>query len=147
MEQWWEQDEASGREAAYGELVDEELCCDLAGKFAPGRQAEAVLVDLKTVREKVRAEKTAAADPAIRQATQAETAQAAALDRARRFDAVGAKASPVGDLRESLGAATASDPAAAARPSGKDAEPQESMTARLLKAKKRAQAEQRDEET
>ncbi len=26
--------EVSGREAAYGEVLDEELCCDLAGKFA-----------------------------------------------------------------------------------------------------------------
>ena len=75
-----------------------------------GRQAEAVLVDLKSVREKVRAERTAAADPAARLASQAETAQAAAVDRARPFSV-----HPTGPARRRAAATTARPRRAARR--------------------------------
>jgi hypothetical protein len=40
IEGWREQDEVDGREAAYGELVDDELCLKLIGKLAPESAVE-----------------------------------------------------------------------------------------------------------
>ena len=34
LKQYWERDGLSGREAAFEDLVNEELCCDLAGQYA-----------------------------------------------------------------------------------------------------------------
>ena len=121
-----------------------QFIADLAGRFAAGGRAEAVLTDLKGVREKVRAEKTAAAAAeAVKAARQVSAASPEArADRGKKFEAARG-AAPAGDLRETLGAAKAQSPAAKPDP-GADAST-EATTARLLKAKKRVQTERRED--
>lgn len=117
---------------------------DLAGRFAPGRQAEVVLGDLKVAREKVRAEKTAAGEgTALAAAREARETVAAGIDRGRKFEAgADAPRQPAGDLGAALGGATAVETQAppTAQPGGAEA-PAESVTERLLKAKKRARGQ------
>jgi hypothetical protein len=117
---------------------------DMAGWIAPGWRAEAVLVDLKAAREKVRAEKTAAGSP-VAPPSKGGDGGVGVPDRSRRFDAgLNAVAKPTGDLREAVGGAKAGDaspPEAATAKPGTPAATQESTTSRLLKAKKRARDE------
>ncbi|MEE8170044.1 MAG: VWA domain-containing protein [Phycisphaerae bacterium] len=108
---------------------------DLAGRFAPGRRAEAVLGDLKAVRRRVRSEQTATGE-----STEAAAADAQpAVNRARRFEADAADLKkPLADLRRAVGGADAPrPPAPGAAAAPKEQGPVESMTARLLRAKRR----------
>jgi len=122
----------------------------LAGRFGAGRQAEAVLGELKTAREKVRADRTkegdaatllAAKEAARREAEQATGGPAAAS----KFEAEPGAGKPAKDLVEALGGpGEAKPPPPTATPT--KAAPQESTTSRLLKAKKRAKDQQQDEQ-
>ncbi|MFO0974563.1 MAG: VWA domain-containing protein [Phycisphaerae bacterium] len=104
---------------------------EMAGRLIPVRRAEVVLTDLKSVRDKVRADKTAAGSGERVRSVPSPVAT-------RKFEAP-ADARPTGDLTQALGGATASDkPAAAAKPKPGDA-PAEETTARLLKVKRRRQ--------
>ena len=122
----------------------------LAGRFGSGRRAEATLTGLKGVRERVRTEKTGEGDTAtiasMRQAlSDADRDAGPALDASAKFDA-GGTGKPTGDLTQVMGGA-AETPAGPKPPKpadAKDEEPQESTTARLLKARKRAQDKQQD---
>lgn len=104
---------------------------DMAGRIGAGRQAETVLSDLKGVREKVRAEKTAAG----------ESPAQPYIASGRKFEAAGDATKASGDLTAALGGA---DPniKAAEKKAAEGAKPEESMTARLLKSKKRRQDNQ-----
>lgn len=121
----------------------------LAGRMGVGRQAEVVLAELKTAREKARAERTkegdaaatlAAKDAARRAGEEAAAGPAAAA----KFEATPGAGKAAKDLVEALGGPgerklpPPSTPAKAA--------PTESTTARLLKAKRRAKDQQEDEE-
>ncbi|MFH1418121.1 MAG: VWA domain-containing protein [Planctomycetota bacterium] len=126
----------------------------LAGRFGAGKRAEATLTDLKTVREKVRAERTSEGDAgalaAAGQAAKDAAAQSYGQDdegllAATKFDAGAQAKKPAKDIVDALGGhkgGPAGPPSAAPKkPQG----PQESTTARLLKAKKRAkQAEEQE---
>jgi hypothetical protein len=116
----------------------------LAGRFGAGKRAEETLTDLKSVREKVRAERTSEGD---------ESAIAAARDAAEKraskrgdvpaasaeFDAGAATKKPAEDIVKSLGGHKGADPKPGeAKANEKKEGPQESTTARLLKARKRA---------
>ncbi|MBN2559677.1 MAG: VWA domain-containing protein [Phycisphaerae bacterium] len=123
----------------------------LAGRFGAGKRAEATLTDLKTVRDKVRADRTARGDGSVLAGTSEPTA--AGLPQAEpgpaastRFEAETKLKKPARDLAESLGGHQAG-PAGPAAPKGASAKegPQESTTARLLKAKKRAK-QRRDQQ-
>lgn len=108
----------------------------LAGRFGAGRRAEATLADLKTVRQRVRSEKTAEGDASIiTRTTPPETTPGP--DGGVRFEAGGLPKKPAKDLSEALGG-PALDADQAGKPKPKPAGPQESTTARLLKAKRRA---------
>ncbi len=100
---------------------------DMAGRMGAGRQAEVVLTDLKGVREKVRAEKTAAGD------APAEPYSASG----RKYEAAGDATKPSGDLTSALGGADSTAKPAEKKPTA-DAPP-EDTTSRLLKSKKRRQ--------
>lgn len=113
-----------------------------------GRKSEQTLKDLRDVRERLREQRTGAgAERGERKApVAAPPADGPSLDAGRKFDggaAVGGK--PAKDLSEAMGGAGAKDAAPQqAKPQPKkpgDEGPQESMTARLLKAKKRAREE------
>lgn len=125
----------------------------LAGQLGVGRRATATLTDLKTVREKVRAEKTAEGD-AQALADARGTPQAMPLPQARGPDA-GAKfeadpgklKKPARDLTEALGGPTAGPVGPLAPGAPKPTGPQESTTARLLKAKKRARDQKQQDES
>ena len=121
----------------------------LAGRFGAGKRAEATLTDLKTVRDKVRAEKTAEGDiegfqgqpgggPPI-----AEPGPAAKA----KFEAEKTQLKkPSRPLTDALGGPTApgqAGPTPTARPAKEG--PKESTTARLLKAKRRAKEQREDE--
>ncbi|RIK69225.1 MAG: hypothetical protein DCC65_00310 [Planctomycetota bacterium] len=114
----------------------------LAGRFAPGQKAAKTLTDLKGVRARVRSERTREGDA---------TAVSAAAPSEKDMSAVGAKfeagpgaVKPAKDLTTALGGAEAKSPPLPG-PAKKDEAPEESMTARLLKAKKRAR-DQQDEQ-
>ena len=122
----------------------------LAGRFGAGRRAEATLTDLRSVRERVRAEQTREGDAAaLLPPGGAEEADAPSggLDAGRKFDAGAGVKKPAKDLSEAMGG-HGTGPAPIAKPRPKEADgPQESMTSRLLKAKKRArEQEERDED-
>ena len=124
----------------------------LAGQFGVGGRAAETLTDLKSVREKVRAEKTAEGDArAMADARGIPRAipkpPGPAPDASTKFEAEAARLKkPVrGDLTESLGGAALGPDGLAAPQAAKPQGPQESTTARLLKAKKRAQQQQQDE--
>jgi uncharacterized membrane protein len=105
---------------------------DLAGRFAPGRRAEVVLADLKSVRDRVRADRTAAGE--------SPTRPAVSVDGAKRFEAPTDAAGATGDLSAALGGATPEDKPKAVPP-GAEQKPPESTTARLLKSKRRRGSE------
>jgi uncharacterized membrane protein len=115
----------------------------LAGRFRAGERAEAVLTDLKSVREKVRADRTGEGDAsALRGSVDVPRPSAEA-----KFEAGPHGPQPTKDLAESLGGhrADASSPPTSKPPSKKAEKPAESTMSRLLKAKKRAQEEQQEE--
>ncbi len=117
----------------------------LAGRFGAGRRAEATLADLKTVREKVRAERTAGGDAAALTARKtASERDTGGPDASAKFEASDAT-KPAADLAEALGGHKA-DPKAPTKAPKKE-KPSESTTARLLKAKKRAQQQRDDDDT
>ncbi len=124
----------------------------LAGRFGAGKRAEATLTDLKTVRDKVRAERTAEGDveglqmkpgagPPIEEPVLATDA---------KFEAEKAQLKkPSRPLTDALGGPTAPGQAGST-PTAKPAKPtkegpKESTTARLLKAKRRAKEQREDE--
>jgi uncharacterized membrane protein/Mg-chelatase subunit ChlD len=123
----------------------------LAGRFGGGRQAEAVLTELKTAREKVRADRTKEGDAASLLAAK-EAARREPEDKAEvgpaaaaKFEAASGAGKPAKDLVEALGGpGEAKPPPPTATPT--KAAPQESTTSRLLKAKKRAKDQQQDEQ-
>jgi len=104
---------------------------DVAGRFAPARRAEAVLAELKTVREKVREERTGAGEGAA-------LPKLPRVDSGRKFEAPADTAAPTGDLARTLGGAQA----APQKPKA-DAPPEsgESTTARLLKSRRKRRDE------
>ncbi len=110
-----------------------------------GRKSEQTLEGLRGVRERIREQRTGAGgDPADRKPPVAAPLAGPALDTSAKFDA-GAGAKPVKDLSDAMGGAGSQSappppPSAAPKKPGDD-KPQESMTARLLKAKKRAREE------
>lgn len=113
----------------------------LAGRFGAGKRAEATLKDLKTVRDKVRAAKTAEGDISALAAAKAASQDAGAGPSATaKFEADEKRHKTVGDLAEALGGPKAGPSPPGAAPK-KDQAPKESTTSRLLKAKKRARRE------
>lgn len=100
---------------------------DVAGRVGAGRRAEAVLTDLKGVRDKVKTEKTGAG--------QAPPAPSVYVEPGRKFDAPGGTTKPSGDLTQALGGAKP----AGDKPPDKPVKPvgDETTTSRLLKSKKR----------
>lgn len=109
---------------------------DLAGRFGTGRRAEAVLADLKTVRQRVRDEQ---AQQAAASGPSATAEQATPRGTGRRFEAPETtKASE--DLAGALGGPTTDGrtPSTATRDSAAE---QGETTARLLKLKRRRQAD------
>ncbi len=104
---------------------------DMAGRFGGGR-AETVLTDLKEVREKVRAEKTAAGE-----APRSPQVYAAS---GKKFEAPTEGAKPSGDLTSALGGAEATKGGPTADKQPKPGETaSEETTSRLLKSKKKRQ--------
>lgn len=110
-----------------------------------GRKSEETLKDLRGVRERIREQRTGSGgDVAERKRPiAAPPLEGPTLNTSAKFDA-GAAAKPANDLSEAMGGAGAKDapppPTAALKKPGEEG-PQESMTARLLKAKKRAREE------
>lgn len=116
----------------------------LAGRFTPGQKAAQTLTDLKGVRAKVRNERTkegrvTAGPPSIPTAQGDLAASAGA-----KFEASPGARKDVMDLTEAMGGADA-PPAPPGPVKKQDEAPSESMTARLLKAKKRARDQQDDQ--
>ncbi|HVP12298.1 MAG TPA: VWA domain-containing protein [Phycisphaerae bacterium] len=126
----------------------------LAGRFGAGRRAEAVLSDLKAVREKVRAERTGEGDAGGLPAGEAATRPSAGEpdivvpDATAKFEADLKPGKPAKDLVGALGGPTAveAQPSPEQKRAEKKTEPAESTMARLLKAKKRAKEQQEDEQ-
>ncbi len=121
----------------------------LAGRFGAGRRVEATLADLKTVRDKVRAQKTAEGRTSglddVGDAIKAAPAPTIVGPAAStKFEADAKLDQPAADLAETLGGPQAGPVPPKAAPQKKEA-PQEPTTSRLLKAKKRAQ-QQRDQD-
>ncbi len=111
----------------------------LAGRFGAGRRAEATLADLRQVRERVRED--ARREAQVKSDVTAAPAEAGvpSIDAAKKFDA-GPAAKKPGDMSHLTGTGPGAAPAApAAQATKKDDKPQESTTARLLKARRRAQ--------
>ncbi|MBI4717554.1 MAG: VWA domain-containing protein [Planctomycetes bacterium] len=117
-----------------------------------GERSEAALGQLKTTRERVRGERLAGGEIAEEGDTRGGAVEPPPIPLAgagRRFD-VGDEAAhaAAGDLSEALGGAMASGESGTQPPSarkGKDDAPAEDLTSRLLRAKKRAQREKKDE--
>jgi hypothetical protein len=118
-----------------------------------GKRAEATLTDLKTVRAKVRAEKTAAGDAgaaleldeaATRRPRPGALGEAAPVATTKFEAETPLKKKPAADLSQALGGPTA-PPEKPAVPQTGPPKPEESTTARLLKAKKRAQQGREEE--
>ena len=112
----------------------------LAGRRR-SEQAEQTLRDLRSARARVR-EQISSSDGSRAKPTAPPPVDAPALDAGAKFDG-GAPAKPGQNLADAMGAAGTKSPPpeAAPKPAAKDEGPQESMTARLLKAKKRAREE------
>ena len=118
----------------------------LAGRFGAGRRAEATLSDLRSVRQRARAEQAQRvagsvgdhAHRADRSGSRTPSVPTAGgPDAARKFDAGDAVKKPAQDLAEAMGGHQ-SQPSTSPKPKPKkQAGPQESTTARLLKAKRR----------
>jgi hypothetical protein len=124
----------------------------LAGRFGAGKRAEETLTDLKSVRERVRSEKTAEGDAsaiaAAREAAEKRASERAGAPAAStKFDAGAATKKPAEDIVTALGGhkGAGAKPGEAKAPKKKEG-PQESTTARLLKAKKRAQQQKEQED-
>ncbi len=115
----------------------------IAGRFSPGQRAAETLTGLKDVREKVRSERTKGGAAGVDVPGVARGADDAA---GAKFEAGPGLKKPAGDLTKALGGADGEAPAPPSQPGAKkDEPPAESTTARLLKAKKRAQ-DQQDEQ-
>lgn len=121
----------------------------LAGRLGAGRRAERTLADLKSVRERVRAERTASRDevkspttsaPAVSPTVRDETLPAASA----KFDATQPGKKPAADLTAAMGGHADKSTAPKPAPSQETPKPSESTTARLLKARKRARDESSD---
>jgi uncharacterized membrane protein/Mg-chelatase subunit ChlD len=110
----------------------------LAGRFGAGGRAEATLTELRSVRQRVRAEQTREGDVAAARPADEAGAPVEGPEVGRKFDAGADVKKPAKDLSEAMGGHQAG-PVKEATPKPKTVEgPQESTTARLLKAKKRA---------
>lgn len=112
----------------------------IAGTRGTGKAAAATLGDLRTVRDKARTDKTASGqEPAPSVGRPTMPTEIPGPSASAKFDAGASLKKPAKDLTEALSgnAGQAAPPPMA--PEKKDAGPQESMTARLLKARKRAQ--------
>ena len=113
-----------------------------------GKRAEATLTDLKTVRAKVRAEKTAAGDAGAALSDAAppgvDAGEAAPVSTTKFVAERRLKKKPAADLSQALGGPTAPAEKPAVPQTGPP-KPEESTTARLLKAKKRAQQGREEE--
>ncbi|MCA9256732.1 MAG: VWA domain-containing protein [Phycisphaerales bacterium] len=109
-----------------------------------GRKSEQTLKDLRGVRERIREQRTATSETTTaRRPAAPAPMDGPTLDTSAKFDA-GATKQPVKDLTEAMGGAGAkadAPPPKPETPKPADAGPQESMTARLLKAKRRAREE------
>ncbi len=120
----------------------------LAGRIGVGGQAEAVLTELKTAREKVRADRTKEGDAAsllaVKEAARRQAEQAAEGPAASaKYEAAPGTGKAAKNLVEALGGPGESKPPP---PPPTKTAPQESTTSRLLKAKKRAKDQQEDEQ-
>jgi hypothetical protein len=115
----------------------------LAGRFRAGERAEVVLTDLKSVREKVRADKTAEGDSASLKESSAPSDEPISLAD-KKFEAGPDAKKPAGDLSAALGGhqAAAGESPIPKSASQESEKPGESAMSRLLKAKKRAREEQ-----
>jgi hypothetical protein len=51
LTEWWKQNELDGRDAAYEDAADEELCCDLAGKFARESASRTEAKEIGSIRD------------------------------------------------------------------------------------------------
>lgn len=114
----------------------------LPGRVGSGRRAEAILTNLKGVRDRVRTERTAkAAGNVTPESSRGGTAtgpDSTALDASVRFTA-GRGKRPAGGLTQVMGGAQAAPTSGKPAPpsKAKDEPPQEPTTARLLKARKK----------
>lgn len=123
----------------------------VAGTWGAGKRAVETLGDLRTIRDKVRSDAAAksgpaqSVGPAVPRAAQSDNATAPSA--ATKFDAGAAATKPSKDLSEALGGDTGVAPPAP-KPSQPQmpGAPQESTTARLLKARKRSQSQQDTQE-
>ncbi len=118
----------------------------LAGRFGAGKRAEKTLTDLRGIRERVRSEKTRAGDGGALQPTGAPAGpveDGPMLDAGKKFDAGAAAARPSQEIVDAMSGVEAGERREATpKPAAKKDQPQESTTARLLKAKKRARDQQ-----
>jgi uncharacterized membrane protein len=116
----------------------------LPGLGGAGRRAARTLADLKEVREKVRAERTAEGEaPPPIPGIPTETIAPPSADA--KFTGAAGPAKPSGDLVDAMGGAKTGPTAPVPGKEQKDEAPKEATTARLLRAKKRAR-DQQDEE-
>lgn len=111
----------------------------LAGRFGAGKRAEATLTDLKSVRDRVRSERTTQGGGGdIPAATTIPASEEAGPAATTKFETTSAPGKPAKDLVDALGGhKTSGEPKPATDKKKKEGE-QESTTARLLKAKRRA---------
>lgn len=122
----------------------------LAGRFGAGKRAEKTLTDLRGIRDRVRSEQTKEGDAvSLKPAppppmVDSMSGPASGPDATSKFDAGDSTKRPAKDLTEAMGGhqgAPAEAPARKTAPK-KDDKPQESTTARLLKAKRRTRDQQ-----
>ncbi len=123
----------------------------VAGTWGAGKRAVETLGDLRSIRDKVRSDAavksgpTQAVGPVAPGAAKSE--DAAAPSAATKFDAGAAVTKPAKDLSEALGGDTgAAPPKTKPTKPQEPGAPQESTTARLLKARKRSQSQQDTQE-
>ncbi|MCZ6697669.1 MAG: glutamine amidotransferase, partial [Planctomycetota bacterium] len=121
----------------------------LAGRFGSGKRAEATLSSLKDVRQRLQTERTGEGDISAIATDRADRTVASkeigpsAMSGAK-FDA-GSSGKPSGDLTKIMGGAEGGkvdSPKPAPSDKTKEQPPAESMTARLLKARKQAKGNQ-----
>ncbi|MCG8404415.1 MAG: glutamine amidotransferase [Phycisphaerales bacterium] len=118
----------------------------LAGRFGAGRRAEKTLTDLRGIRERVRSEQTKEGDAAVLKPSAPPPISGSletpgpGPDASSKFDAGDSAKKPAKDLAAAMGGHQdgSGEPAKRKPSTKKDDEPQESTTARLLKAKRRA---------
>ncbi|HKQ49105.1 MAG TPA: glutamine amidotransferase [Phycisphaerae bacterium] len=115
----------------------------LPGLVGAGRRATRTLAELKDVREKVRAERTAEGQ-APQPIPGAPLEDLAPPSADAKFTGATGPAKPSGDLIEAMGGATAAPSKPPPAKVKKDEPPQEATTARLLRAKKRTRDQQDD---